>query len=338
MRLIFLGAGEFGLPTLQHLHATHELLAVVSQPDKPAGRRRKLTPTPIAGFALEKGLTLLRPEDVNAPEVVAPLAALKADAAVVIAFGQKLGPELLAALGGLTVNLHSSLLPKLRGAAPINWAILNGEARTGLSVIALAQRMDAGLVYAQAATPIDPRETAGELHDRLAVMGPGIVESVLTQWKGGTLKGEVQDESLATRAPKLSKADASVSFDATAEEVRRRVHGLTPWPGVQVGWVASEKSAEKLAEPAGAAGPGEMIFLRRVAAEPASNAAADRGAVRDGAEPGTLIAPDRVAVRDGAVRLLEVQAPGGKPMPIADFLRGHRMKPGDRLVRWQPMA
>ncbi len=201
MRLIFLGSGEFGLPTLRRLHEHHAIAAVVSQPDRPAGRRRQDTPTPIAAWAQTTGITVLKPMDVNAPDVVSQLTALKPDAAVVIAFGQKLGDPLIAGLGGLAVNLHASLLPKLRGAAPINWAILNGERETGVTIISLAQRMDAGLIYAQQATPIDPRETAGELHDRLAQLGPSLIESVLAQWKEGKLAGRAQDEAHATRGP-----------------------------------------------------------------------------------------------------------------------------------------
>jgi len=283
---------------------------VISQPDRPAGRHRKLTPTPIAAWAEAAGIRVFKSDNVNTPEFVASVAALKADAAVVIAFGQKLGEPLIAALGGLAVNLHASLLPKYRGAAPINWAMLSGEHETGVSVISLAQRMDAGLVYATAKTPIDPRETAGELHDRLAKLGPDAVARVLADFAGGKLVGQPQDEAHATKAPKLSKADAKVSFDATADMIRRRVHGLTPWPGVTVGWKRQ-------------GGEVTPLILLRVAAEPDMLHDAPLGQVLDGT---------RVAVRDGAVELLEVQLPGGRPMSAADFARGHKFAPGDMLV------
>lgn len=228
MRIVFLGSAEFGLPTLKRLHDRHEVVAVVSQPDRPAGRKRKLAPTPVAAFARDQGMTVHTTDDVNTDEFVDTIRRLEADAGIVIAFGQKLGQPLVAALGRLAVNLHGSLLPKYRGAAPVNWAVINGETETGLTVISLAQRMDAGLIYAQSATPIDPLETAGELHDRLAAMGPDLIEKVLADFDVGALQGREQDESQATRAPKLSKADGWVAFDADATQVRCRIHGLTP--------------------------------------------------------------------------------------------------------------
>ena len=216
MRLILLGSGAFGLPTFKHLHAHHDVCAVISQPDRPAGRKRQLTATPVAQWAADVGLPTFKPDDANAPQTVAQLAAYKADAAVVIAFGQKLSPLLIDALGRLVVNLHASLLPKYRGAAPINWAMIHGEQATGVSVISLAQKMDAGLIYATAQTPIDPLETAGELHDRLAALGPAVVSDVLRAFADGSLRGVPQDERLATRAPKLSKADGHVDFTQDA--------------------------------------------------------------------------------------------------------------------------
>lgn len=312
MQLIFLGSGEFGLPTLQHLHREHRVLLVISQPDRPAGRNRVLTPTPIAQWAAQQNLPLLKSDDVNAPDIVAQIASLRPDAGVVIAFGQKLGEPLIAAMGRLALNLHASLLPRYRGAAPINWAILNGEGVAGVSVISLAQRMDAGLVYATASTPIDPLETAGELHDRLAALGPGVVGRVLSDLENGTLRGEPQDESLASRAPKLSKADGTVDFTADAETVRRRVHGLTPWPGVRLIW---RRAADNREQP---------LTLLRVASQPEAN---------HRAEPGTVLDGLRIAVgHGGAIRLIEVQAPGGKPMDAESFARGNRLQAGDQLI------
>lgn len=323
LRLIFLGSGEFGLPTLRDLCERHTVAAVITQPDRPAGRSRRLTPTPIARWAQEQSnIEMLKVPDVNDPGVVARVAALGVDAGVVIAFGQKLGEPLIGSLGRLAVNLHASLLPQYRGAAPINWAVINGESETGLSVIGLAQRMDAGLVYGQSRTSIEPLEIAGELHDRLAAMGPELVAQVLRDFERGALKGVEQDESLATKAPKLSKADGVVLFDADAQDVRSRVHGLTPWPGARVTWVRRSKDGS----------PRQPLILHRVEALTDLSCFigldATPGAVP---QPGDVLAGHRVAVRDGAVRLMEVQIPGGRVMGIDEFVRGHAIVEGDRL-------
>jgi methionyl-tRNA formyltransferase len=229
MRLVYFGSGAFGLPTLEHMAAHHDIALVVTQPDRPAGRKRRLTPTPIAQRAADHHLPIVKPEKVNDASVIEQVRAIDADAWVVIAFGQKLGRRLLA--DRFAINLHASLLPKFRGAAPINWAIIAGERETGVSVIALADRMDAGEVYSAVATTILPHETAGELHDRLALFGPDAIEDVLQRRAGGSLIGQPQDERLASSAPKLAKADGAVDFNQPATAVRNRIHGLTPWPG-----------------------------------------------------------------------------------------------------------
>ena len=313
MRILFFGSGAFGLPTLESLCEAHEVVEVISQPDKPAGRKRVLTPTPIAQWAVEQGYAVPRVADVNTPEFVEQVRGYQADASVVIAFGQKLGPELIGAMGRLAVNLHASLLPSYRGAAPINWAMIENEPVAGVSVIGLAQRMDAGAVYGTEQTPIDPAETAGELHDRLAQLGPGVVQSVLEQLERDGLQPQTQDESLATRARKFTKADGTVCFDRPAELVRARVHGLTPWPGCRVRW--SGVGSDGL----GKADKGELI-LKRVADEPG-----DTGEIA----PGTLDDSLRVACSAGWLRLVEVQQPGGKVLAAADFAKGGGLAAGD---------
>ncbi|MCC7407038.1 MAG: methionyl-tRNA formyltransferase [Phycisphaeraceae bacterium] len=356
MRLVLLGSGEFGLPTFKSMRSVHDVLLVVTQPDRPAGRHRQLTPTPVGQWAVEQGLPVIKPPDVNDPAIVEQIAALRPDAAVVIAFGQKLGPALIAALGRLAVNLHASLLPKYRGAAPINWAILRGETETGVSVISLADRMDAGLIYAQAATPIGPTETAGELHDRLAEMGPAAVGGVLDALTRGSLASHPQDESQTTKAPKLSRADGVVSFAATSEEVCRRIHALTPWPGVEALWMPGRAEGAAAPQhlkllraepyrgpwplPAVAWGPGtraassgstgvvagdpeDPLWLRRVAEAKQAEAFAEKSRPLGG---GRL-----VTTLDGAIRLLEVQLPGGRAMKVHEFTLGHDLRPGDRL-------
>lgn len=312
MDLVYFGSGAFGLPTLQALARRHRVHAIVTQPDKPAGRGGQLTPTPIAAWAADHlpDVPVLKPDRVNAPDVVARLRAAPAQAWVVIAFGQKLGRALLD--GVFAINLHASLLPRWRGAAPINAAILAGDEVTGNSVITLADRMDAGLVLGQSRRPLDPSLTAGELHDLLAADGPALVESVLDAHAAGTLRPEAQDESLVTIAPKLSKADGRVDFRDSAEHCRRRVHGLTPWPGVTVRF------------------RDEPLKLLRV--EP-------RAAGSEQAEPGTIIDPTAGRVACGSVtelRILEVHPAGKRPMPWIDFARGRRVAAGEALVGAAP--
>ncbi|MEM6391858.1 MAG: methionyl-tRNA formyltransferase [Planctomycetota bacterium] len=306
MRLMFFGSGAFGLPTLESLHREHEVAAVVTQPARPAGRKRRLTPTPIAAWAESEGLTVWPIEDVNKPEQVQRLVSVGAEASVVIAFGQKLSPPVVAAGGGLMVNLHGSLLPAYRGAAPIQRAVMDGCTETGVSVIALAERMDAGVVYGKASLEIDPLETAGELHDRMAELGPGAIGRVLDDFAAGRLTAEEQDESLATRAHKLTKAEGTVDFDRPASAVRAHVNGLNPWPGCRVRWQDGE------------------LLLRRVKDHPADDAGS--------AELGTVLPSLRVATSDGTLELLEVQVAGKRVVPFAVFQQQGGLSMGDRLL------
>jgi methionyl-tRNA formyltransferase len=301
MKLVYFGSGAFGLPTLRRLVSGHDVVLVVTQPDRPAGRKRRLTPTPVGRYADDAGLGVIRTDDVNALDTAQRVAAAGADALVVIAFGQKIGPAVVG--DALAINLHASLLPKYRGAAPINWAVINGEAETGVSVIAISQRMDAGDLLAREATPIDPMETAGELQERLADMGPRIVLETLSRHETGDLHPAPQDDRLASRAPKLAKADGTVDFDRPAGAVRCRVHGLTPWPGCTV-----RHGDERL----------KLLRVDVVDTEP-------------GAAPGCVREDGTVACAGGCVRLLSVQPPGGKAMTFDAYRRGHDLAAGTRL-------
>jgi len=312
MNIVFFGSGAYGLPTLANLAETHSLRAIVSQPDRKAGRGGKLAPTPISQWALANApdTPLVRETNVNEQAVRDAIRAHDIDAWVIIAFGQKLSPELLA--DRFAINLHASLLPRWRGAAPINHAILAGDAETGNSVITLADRMDAGLVLGQSRRPIEPHLTAGELHDLLSEDGPDVVETILSAHNAGTLVGSEQDESLVTSAGKLAKSDGILRFDVPADELRCRVHGLTPWPG------------------AAATFRGESLKVLRVET-------ADQSPEQQ--EPGTLIDAGSgvVACAAGsAVRLIEIQRPGKRAMSWTDFARGtdptngEQMEPGSK--------
>jgi methionyl-tRNA formyltransferase len=307
MRIVFFGSGEFGVPTLARLAESHRVTGVVSQPDRPAGRGGRMTPTPVAEWTMRHlpGVPLLRPERVNVAEVVAAVHGLEAEAWVVIAFGQKLGRALLG--DRFAVNLHASLLPRWRGAAPINAAILAGDAVTGNSVITLADAMDAGLVLGQSERAVPPDATAGWMHDRLAADGPALVERVLAQHAEGSLRPREQDPALVTLAPKLSRADGWVDFGQGAEACRRRINGLSPWPGVTVGF-RGERVKLLRAECGGEGGSGQA----------GSIASAAEGLVRCGG--GTLL------------RLLEVQPAGKRGMSWRDFANGARVNAEEVLT------
>jgi methionyl-tRNA formyltransferase len=321
MRIVFLGSGDFGLPTLRWLHAHHQLVGVVTQPDKPAGRKRQLKPTAVADWAVEHGLDPIKTEDCNDPALVEQVRALKPDVGIVIAFGQKLGPNLIEALGRLGVNLHGSLLPKYRGAAPINWAVMSGERESGASVIELAQRMDAGRILAQAKLAIEPMETAGEVHDRLAELGPAVIGQVLSDLHNDTLAAIEQDDTEACKAPKLTKADGTVDFNQPPERVRAVIHGLNPWPGCKVNWYCAQT------------GQTQPLTLVRVSSIPANECIQGIESLERSPEPGEVLEALQVATGEGgAVLLKEVQPAGGKIMPATDFARGRPFKPGDQLT------
>ncbi|MCK4873779.1 MAG: methionyl-tRNA formyltransferase [Phycisphaerales bacterium] len=304
MRLVFFGSGAFGVPTLERLAGSCDLAAVVTQPDRRSGRGKRLTPTPIGVRADALDLPTIKADSVNAPDVRDQIRALDADAWVVIAFGQKLGRSLLE--GVFAVNLHASLLPRWRGAAPIQHAILAGDEVTGNSVIALADRMDAGEVYAQSRHPIEPEWTAGELHDMLAGDGPDLVEGVLDAFRVGRLEPRSQDESLVTAASRLAKSDAWVDFTESAREAQRRIHGLTPWPGVAV-FLGSLR-----------------LGLCRVEVVDDISESPEEAC-------GRIDADGVVVCRVGKLRLLEVQPAGKRLMAFADFARGRPIRDGDKL-------
>ena len=294
MNLVYFGSGSFGLPTLERLRAQHQVVLVITQPDRPAGRQRRMAATPVGRYAAEHGLATIKPGDVNDADTLGRLRQARADALVIIAFGQKLGRELVD--GVFAVNLHASLLPKYRGAAPVAWAIINGEAETGVSVITISQRIDAGDVLGRRATPIDPRETAGELEERLAELGPQLMIETLEHFDTGKSDAQPQDDAGASRAPRLAKSDGTVHFDQAASAVRRRVHGLNPWPGCTV-------------EFAGAA-----LKLNRVEIVDDPDPAGP---------PGQILMDHTVACAPGRLRLLDVQPPGGRAMTFEAYLRGH---------------
>ena len=303
MKLVLLGSGAFALPTYQELAREHDVSLVVTQPDRPAGRGRRLTPTPVAEWAEAAGLELLKTADASGADRER-IRGAEADAWVVIAFGQKLAPELLD--GRFAINLHASLLPRWRGAAPINHAILAGDAITGNSVITLAERMDAGLILAQSRFEIGPSETTGELHDRLAADGPALVPRVLDEKSRDALRPETQDETKVTLATKLDKRrDGWVDFKATASEARCRINGLSPWPAATVRFKGED-----------------VKLLRAQESVEAMDAQAAPGAVID-ARRG-LIACGR-----GGVELMELQRPGKPVMPWRAFAQSRRIEEGD---------
>lgn len=313
MKVVYFGSDDFGLPALEALAAAdrHELVGVVSQPDRPAGRGRHLTPTPVSAWALQSGRPLIRPDSVNKPDPLAQIQAWGGDIGVVIAFGQKLGDPLLDGFEHGCVNLHCSLLPRYRGAAPVPWAVVNGERETGVTVFRLVEKMDAGPVVFQQATPVEPTETAGELRDRLAAMGPHAVLATLDAVAEGTAEFVEQDHAQATPAPKLSKADGLVDWSQSAVVIAARIRGLYPWPGVRAEYISHK-------------GRAEQVVLVRAVAEAA-------GDVPEGTQPGMLLDDLAVATGLGAVRLLEVKPAGRGVMSWQDFVNGRHVQPGDRF-------
>jgi len=318
MRIIFFGSGSFAVPILQSvIDAGHEVAGVVTQPDRPAGRGRKLRPTPVREWAEAAGLRTLAAEDVNAEAVVREVLGWGARLGVVAAFGQKIGPGLLEGFPAGMINAHSSLLPKYRGAAPVNWAIIQNEEVTGVTVFRLVERMDAGPILLQRETLIKPGETAEELAARLAGVACDAVRAALECFaETDNPPMTEQDESQATRAPKLSKADRYVDFAAPAWQVARRICGLWPWPCAAGEYVKADGSRRE-----------RVLFARAFIAEDAAGPPLPPGTIRDDL---------CVQTGEGAVRIAEIKPAGGRRMRFEDFARGRRLAPGDRFESSKP--
>lgn len=305
MKLLFFGSDSFAIPSLAALaSAKHDILAVVTQPDRPAGRGQKVTPCPVALVAKEKKLPLLQPPKLK--EVEKELLQLQPEILVVVAYGQFIPQSLIEKTLHQAVNVHPSLLPKYRGAAPIQWAILNGDRITGVSTMTITPEMDAGDIYLQYETPIDPAETSAQLHDRLSEMGAELLLKTLEGIQAGKLKPKPQDSSKTILAPKIKKEDGHLDWKEPAEKLYNKIRAFDPWPGTFC-----------------------LLWGKRLKIFEAGvlEARSQKGI-------GTIIDNERgilVACGQGALCLLEVQLEGKKRLNAEAFLKGHFLKIGTQL-------
>lgn len=314
MNVVFAGTPEFAVASLDAIaQSRHALAFVVTQPDRPAGRRRKPTPPPVKRRAIKLGLPVFQASDVNSPDSVRKIAAASPKVLAVVAFGQILSPELLAVPPMGCVNVHASLLPELRGAAPINWAIVRGYRMTGVTTQLMAPKMDAGDILLQDETPIGENETAGELQDRLAPMGARLLVQTLDGLEDGTVTPTAQDHSHATFAPRLAKGDGRIDWSAGSRSIKNLVRGFNPWPSAYAFLRHSGGAHQRL------------VILEVV----------PRDHAKPTEEPGTVLSADeagiRVATGSGAVDIVKLQRAGKRPMDAASFLCGSEIAPGDKL-------
>ena len=307
MRAVFLGTADFAVPSLRALADAHDVVAVVTQPDRPGSRGRP-APRPVADAATDLGVPVLQPARSRAPESVDEILALHPDVLVVAAYGQIIPAALLDGPRYGGINVHGSLLPRWRGAAPVAAAILAGDAETGVSIMQMDTGLDTGAVFDVATTPIAAHDTTPLLLARLAGMGAGLLIDVLARVESGEAVATAQDETAATQAPRLQRADGSVSWqDVTAAGLDRRIRALQPWPGVTA--------------PLGGQ-PVRLLDGEALAADPTGV---------EPVAPGTVVATGRdtvdVATAAGVFRLATVQPPNRRPMSAAAYLRGRRATP-----------
>jgi methionyl-tRNA formyltransferase len=311
-----MGTGDFAVPTFRRLlDRGDRVRLLVTQPDRPQGRHQELVAATIKQLAIERGISVDQPEDVNTPEAIERLARFQPDLLIVAAYGQILSKSLLeiARLGG--VNLHASLLPKYRGAAPINWAIYHGESVTGVSVIRMSTFLDAGGILLQAATPIGSEETAGELEVRLAELGGELILRAIDGLNAGTLMAQKQDRSLATRAPKLKKEDGLIDWRRSAAAVCNHVRAMQPWPMAYSFLHCRGREPERI-----------LVDCAIVETSGTSTDSSSAGIVTEAAGARLV-----VQCGDGQVRLDRLRPSGKRTMTAEELLRGRPIQPGDRF-------
>jgi methionyl-tRNA formyltransferase len=308
VKVLFWGTPAFALPALRSLSEEgHVVVGVVTQPDRPAGRGREVAMSPIKQEALESGIPVLQPEKARGDEFLAQIRALDADISVVVAYGQILRPEVLAVPRLGSVNIHASLLPELRGAAPIQWAIVRGHAASGVTIMRMEAGLDSGPMLLRVEEPIEPEESAGELGARLAEIGAEALVEALALMENGGIAETPQDHARATYAPKVDRETARIDWSKPADEVALWIRGMDDVPGA---WT-----------PHGARGP-VKLFRPKVVNETGGFP----GEVIEAGDGGVL-----VACGLGAVRVGEVQPPGKRRMPAGDWVRGRGVAVGDRF-------
>jgi methionyl-tRNA formyltransferase len=314
MKIVYLGSGEFGIPCLNALlQSKHDLRFIVTQPRRAAGRGGKPAPTPVAQWTSTHSKTFIETENVNTPQVVGEIAGLKPDLIVVIAFGQKIGSDLINLPPRGAINVHASLLPKYRGAAPINWAIVNGESQTGVTIITLAEKMDAGQILMQEKTEILADETAGQLHDKLAKIAAPLLMKTIDHLADGTITYTEQDHSKATLAPKLKKSDGFLDFNEPAEVLARKIRGFWPWPGASAVYT-SKKTRKSL-----------RVTIAMAEVIETSNP--------DSLPRGTLDGGLNIICGQDSLKITRIKPDGSRLMDFADFVNGQHTRPGDVFIK-----
>jgi methionyl-tRNA formyltransferase len=308
MRIVFMGTPEFSIPSLEALlKSGDEVVGVVTQPDRPKGRGQALTPSPIKLLAQREHIPVLQPTKMKDADFLAALGAWKPDLIAVAAFGRILPPAILSLPSKGCINVHGSLLPKYRGAGPIQWAIINGETETGITTMLMDEGMDTGAMLLQEKIRIEPDDTAGSLSPRLALLGGRLLVETLKLLKAGTLVPQAQDHDQATMAPLLKKEDGVIDWRLPAAVLANRIRGLTPWPGAytflgQDRWMLYRAVAltEQSAEP-----PGRIIAVTKEAIH--------------------------VATGEGVLAVKELQPANSRRMTVAQYLAGHSVNVGLQL-------
>jgi methionyl-tRNA formyltransferase len=307
-----MGTAELACASLEALVASPEfqVVGVVTQPDRPKGRALKLQPPPVKLSATHLGLPVLQPERAREAGFLEQLRRLDPDFIVVAAYGQLLPPAILELPPRGCVNVHASLLPKYRGAAPIQWAILNDEEQTGVTIMKMAEKLDAGDILARRATPIAPDDTSATLHERLARIGAELLVETLANCINNKITACPQVEAEATFARKITKEDGRLDWSQPARSLWNHVRAFTPWPGAFTSWSGG--------------GQARILKIWRASVEQAPSGA-----------PGKVLQADKTGILaacgSGALRIHELQLEGGRPLPAAQFLIGHAMHPGERL-------
>jgi methionyl-tRNA formyltransferase len=314
MRIVFMGTPEFAVPSLEALLKSDDnVVGIVTQPDRPRGRGQRLLPSPVKVIAQREGIPLLQPIKMKDPAFMAELSSWNPDVIAVAAFGRILPPAILSLPPRGCINVHGSLLPKYRGAGPIQWALINGERETGITTMLMDAGMDTGAMLLQASIDIGPEDTAGSLSSRLADLGGRVLVETLSQLKAGTLTPRPQDHSQATLAPLLKKEDGVIDWSLAATSIANRIRGLTPWPGAFT-FVGADR----------------WTIYRAVVIDEATTLS-----------PGqiTALAKDaiHVATGSGVLAIRELQPANGRRMPAAQYLTGHPLQTGMQLSQSAPV-